>query len=111
MAENNHATPAQAPRVEAAAFSAAFVTAIRQAGLATSPDRSARLAEALHLIPPTQLEQLYWTCRVVLVSAREQVSLFDAVFAAVFRANAGTAQPGRAARPAVPSVRGSSDAK
>ncbi|CAH0132124.1 hypothetical protein SRABI26_00255 [Arthrobacter sp. Bi26] len=102
MAEDNNPTPAPPPRVEAAALSAAFVTAIRRAGLATSPDRAARLAEALHLIPPTQLEQLYWTCRVVLVSAREQVPLFDAVFAAVFRPNAGTAQPGRAARPAVP---------
>ena len=102
-AQNNSATdqPPQPPLVEAAALSAAFVTAIRRAGLATSPDRAARLAEALHLIPPTQLGQLYWTCRVVLVSAREQVPLFDAVFAAVFRGSAGTAQPGSAARPAV----------
>lgn len=90
------------PRVEAAALSAAFVTAIRRAGLATSPDRAARLAEALHLIPPAQLEQLYWTCRVVLVSARGQVPLFDAVFAAVFGPNASAAQPGRVARPALP---------
>ncbi|MFE4228997.1 VWA domain-containing protein [Arthrobacter sp. NPDC056886] len=100
-AQDNSATD-WPPRVEAAALSAAFVTAIRRAGLATSPDRAARLAEALHLIPPAQLEQLYWTCRVVLVSAREQVPLFDAVFAAVFGKNAGAAQPGRVARPAVP---------
>ncbi|MDF9749307.1 VWA domain-containing protein [Arthrobacter sp. ES3-54] len=100
-AQNNSATD-RPPRVEAAALSAAFVTAIRRAGLATSPDRAARLAEALHLIPPAQLEQLYWTCRVVLVSAREQVPLFDAVFAAVFGANAGTALPDRVARAAVP---------
>lgn len=102
MAENNSAAPALPPRVEAAALSAAFVTAIRRAGLATSPDRAARLAEALHLIPPAQLEQLYWTCRVVLVSAREQVPLFDAVFAAIFRGNATPAQPGSLAGPAVP---------
>jgi uncharacterized protein with von Willebrand factor type A (vWA) domain len=101
MAENNSAAPARPPRVEAAALSAAFVTAIRRAGLATSPDRAARLAEALHLIPPAQLEQLYWTCRVVLVSAREQLPLFDAVFAAVFRGNATPAQPGSVAGPAV----------
>ena len=95
-AQNNSATdqPPQPPLVEAAALSAAFVTAIRRAGLATSPDRAARLAEALHLIPPARLEQLYWTCRVVLVSAREQVPVFDAVFAAVFRGNAAPAQPG-----------------
>jgi uncharacterized protein with von Willebrand factor type A (vWA) domain len=90
------------PRVEAAALSAAFVTAIRRAGLSTSPDRAARLAEALHLIPPAQLEQLYWTCRVVLISAREQLPLFDEVFAAVFRGAAAPAQLGRTAGPAVP---------
>ncbi len=102
MAENNSAPAPRPPRVEAAALSAAFVTAIRRAGLSTSPDRAARLAEALHLIPPAQLEQLYWTCRVVLVSAREQVPLFDAVFAAVFRGFAAPAQPGTPAGPAVP---------
>ncbi|WP_427131938.1 vWA domain-containing protein [Pseudarthrobacter sp. S9] len=73
------------PRVEAAALSAAFITELRRAGLSSSPDRAARLAEALHLVPPARLEQLYWTCRVVLVSAREQLPVFDAVFAAVFR--------------------------
>ena len=99
MAENNSAPAPRPPRVEAAALSAAFVTAIRRAGLSTSPDRAARLAEALHLIPPAQLEQLYWTCRVVLVSAREQVPLFDAVFAAVFRGFAAPAQPGEPGRP------------
>jgi uncharacterized protein with von Willebrand factor type A (vWA) domain len=108
MAEDNSAAPAQPPRVEAAALSAAFVTAIRRAGLATSPDRAARLAEALHLIPPARVEQLYWTCRVVLVSAREEVPVFDAVFAAVFRGNAAPAQPGSvpgaAAAPPAPAL-------
>ncbi|MFF2243577.1 VWA domain-containing protein [Arthrobacter sp. NPDC058130] len=101
MADTNRAVPGLPPRVEAAALSGAFVTAIRRAGLSTSPDRAARLAEALHLIPPTDLEQLYWTCRVVLVSAHEQLPLFDAVFAAVFGGKAA-AQPPRTARPAVP---------
>jgi uncharacterized protein with von Willebrand factor type A (vWA) domain len=40
---------------------------------------------ALRLVPPTYLEQLYWTLRVVLVSSREQLPVFDAVFGAVFR--------------------------
>ena len=108
MTEDNNAAPAQPPRVEAAALSAAFVTAIRRAGLATSPDQAARLAEALHLIPPARVEQLYWTCRVVLVSAREEVPVFDAVFAAVFRGNAAPAQPGSvpgaAAAPPAPAL-------
>ncbi len=97
MAKSLRSADVLAPRVEAAALSAALVTAIRGAGLPTSPDRAARLAEALHLIPPLRLEQLYWTCRVVLVSAREQVPLFDAVFAAVFGGHAAPAPPGTAA--------------
>lgn len=102
MGENYRAGADRPPRVEAAALSAALVTAIRRAGLSTSPDRAARLAEALHLIPPTDREQLYWTCRVVLVSAREQLPVFDAVFAAVFRGKAATARPLSTGRPAEP---------
>ncbi|MEO7006349.1 MAG: VWA domain-containing protein [Terrimesophilobacter sp.] len=72
------------PAVEAAALGAAFTTALRWAGVAASPDRAARLAEALQLVPPSGRAPLYWACRVVLVSSREQVPVFDAVFAAVF---------------------------
>ena len=73
------------PLVEAASLAAAFITALRGAGITCSPDRAARLAEALRLVPPTHLERLYWTLRVVLVSSREQLPVFDAVFDAVFR--------------------------
>ncbi|MEC5181642.1 vWA domain-containing protein [Arthrobacter sp. CG_A4] len=72
------------PTVEAAILSAAFITALRRAGLSCSPDRAVRLAEALRLVPPSDVEKLYWTSRVVLVSAREQLPVFDAVFSAVF---------------------------
>ncbi|NUU33357.1 VWA domain-containing protein [Arthrobacter sp. C9C5] len=73
------------PSVEAASLAAAFITALRGAGVTCSPDRAARLAVALRLVPPTYLERLYWTLRVVLVSSREQLPVFDAVFRAVFR--------------------------
>ncbi|MET3923164.1 VWA domain-containing protein [Arthrobacter sp. UYEF20] len=73
------------PTVEAAALSAAFITALRRAGLSCSPDRAVRLAEALRLVPPDDVERLYWTSRVVLVTAREQLPVFDAVFTTVFR--------------------------
>ena len=76
--------------VEAAALAVGFSAALRRAGLPSSPDRAARLAEALRLVPPSERDALYWTCRVVLVSAREQVPVFDAVFDAVF---AGTLDP------------------
>ncbi len=85
MAGTTQKTAASAPPVEAAALSAAFVTELRRAGLSCSPDRAARLAEALRLIPPDDVETLYWVCRVVLVSAHGQLPVFDAVFAAVFR--------------------------
>ncbi len=89
------------PTVEAAALSAAFVTALRRAGLSCSPDRAARLAEALRLVPPGDAEQLYWMSRVVLVSAREQLPVFDAVFSAVFRGAFDPAShPARAVSPA-----------
>ncbi|MET3811837.1 VWA domain-containing protein [Arthrobacter sp. UYEF3] len=89
--------PPSPPIVEAAPFAAAFITALRGAGLPCSPDRAARLAEALRLHPPTQLERLYWTLRVVLVASREQLPVFDAVFGAVFRgaSDPAAAQDGR----------------
>lgn len=74
----------EVPGVEAASLAAGLVTALRRAGLSCSPDRAARLAEALRLVPPDARGPLYWTCRVVLVSSREQLPVFDAVFAAVF---------------------------
>jgi len=70
--------------VEAAALTAAFTTALRRAGLSLSPDRAARLAEALSLVPPVSRTPLYWACRIVMVSSQSQLQTFDAVFAAVF---------------------------
>jgi uncharacterized protein with von Willebrand factor type A (vWA) domain len=76
--------PAGPPSVEAAALAVGFTTALRRAGLPGSPDHAARLAAALRLVPPFDRDRLYWTSRVVLVSSREQLPVFDAVFSAVF---------------------------
>ncbi|HEX9227747.1 MAG TPA: VWA domain-containing protein, partial [Arthrobacter sp.] len=73
----------------------AFVTALRRAGLSCSPDRAVRLAEALRLVPPSDVGSLYWASRVVLVSTREQLPAFDAVFAAVFRGGFDPTAPRR----------------
>jgi uncharacterized protein with von Willebrand factor type A (vWA) domain len=82
-------------------LSAAFVTALRRAGLSCSPDRAVRLAEALRLVPPSDVESLYWASRVVLVASREQLPVFDAVFGAVFRGGFDpSAPPPKAAAPA-----------
>lgn len=70
--------------VDAAALAVGFNTALRRAGLPSSPDRAAWLARALRIVPPTAREPLYWTCRVALVSSHEQLPVFDAVFSAAF---------------------------
>ncbi|QCB97792.1 VWA domain-containing protein [Arthrobacter sp. PAMC25564] len=112
MAGSIKATAAALPSVEAAGLAAAFVTALRRAGLFCSPDRAARLAEALRLIPPSDVDKLYWACRVVLVSAREQLPVFDAVFSAVFRGGFDpAARPRSAAAPAASPPGGPGEAR
>ena len=61
-----------------------LTTALHRAGLPTTPERAAGLARALQLVPPLDRTALYWTCRVVLVTDRAQLPVFDAVFSAVF---------------------------
>lgn len=102
MAGTMQATAAALPTVEAASLTAAFVTALRRAGLPSSPDRAVRLAEALRLIPPSDVDKLYWACRVVLVSTRGQLPVFDAVFFAVFRG--GFDPAARSGSPVVPAA-------
>ena len=78
--------------VEAASLAVGFMTALRRAGLSSSPDRAARLAEALRLVPPRSRAELYWASRIVLVSGVEQLPVFDAVFDAVFGGSADLAE-------------------
>jgi uncharacterized protein with von Willebrand factor type A (vWA) domain len=61
-----------------------LAAALQRAGLPTPPERAARLARALILMPPSDRDSLYWACRVSLVTSRSQLPVFDAVFAAVF---------------------------
>lgn len=72
------------PRFETAAFAAGLGTALRRAGIGGSPDRSARLAQALALVPPAGRSDLYWTARVVMLRDATQIPVFDAVFTALF---------------------------
>ena len=54
-------------------------------GCRSAPERAARFADALALVTrPMSRRRLYWTARAVFVSDRDQVRLFDAVFAEVF---------------------------
>jgi len=70
--------------VEPAALAVGLSTALRRAGVAVPPERSARLAAALRLVPPTSREPLYWTARVALASGPADLPVFDAVFSALF---------------------------
>ena len=76
--------PGRHSSIEAAALAAGFSAALHRAGLPVSPDRAARLAEALRLVPPTDRAALYWACRIVFVSRQQHLARFDAVFSAVF---------------------------
>jgi uncharacterized protein with von Willebrand factor type A (vWA) domain len=67
-----------------AELTAAFNRRLREAGLATAPERAVRFADALAAVRPISRRRLYWTARAVFVSDRTQVSAFDAVFESIF---------------------------
>lgn len=68
-----------------AAIAAAFGQRLHAAGVPVTPERSARFAEAVALVGPTRLRELYWTGLVTLVSGPAQQETYDRVFAEVFR--------------------------
>ncbi|MGZ4541116.1 MAG: vWA domain-containing protein [Blastococcus sp.] len=72
------------PDVAPGPLAVGLTTALRRAGVPTSPERTVRLTRALQLVPPVDRSTLYWTCRVALVTDRAQLPVFDAVFSAVF---------------------------
>jgi uncharacterized protein with von Willebrand factor type A (vWA) domain len=55
---------------------------LRAAGLRVTPDRSATFAAACALLPRDR-DAHYWAARLVFVARREDLPIFDAVFAAV----------------------------
>jgi uncharacterized protein with von Willebrand factor type A (vWA) domain len=72
------------PPVAPGPLAVGLAAALQRAGLRIPPERAARLARTLILVPPADRDSLYWACRVTLVGNRAQLELFDAVFAAVF---------------------------
>jgi uncharacterized protein with von Willebrand factor type A (vWA) domain len=72
------------PSVAPGPLAVGLTTALRRAGLPTSPERAAGLARALQLVPPVDRSALYWTCRIALVTDCAQLPVFDAVFSAIF---------------------------
>lgn len=79
--------PEHAPDIDVdfAALVAAFGYALHDAGLAVTPDRSTRFAQAVLLARPRSVTDLYWVARISLVTDHEQLPVFDRVFRQVFR--------------------------
>lgn len=99
---------------DVASFAAVLGRRLRAAGVSATPERSARFARALALVPPAGRARLYWVARLTFVASRAEVEVFDRVFAAVFgggvdpadsRGQAGDSPPG-ARRPSAVSTPG-----
>jgi uncharacterized protein with von Willebrand factor type A (vWA) domain len=75
------------------ALAGAFARRLHDAGVPVTPERAARLAQALTLTAPVSRRRLYWTARAALVTDPTQVRAFDAVFRAVFGSGATPGAP------------------
>ncbi len=76
--------------VDRALFISTFSAKLRAAGLATPLSAVSRAAAAIEAVGPLTLAELYWACRVALVSERADIELFDRVFEAVFETTDNT---------------------
>ena len=72
-------------RADGATLLARFSEALRDAGVAVSPDQTIRLATLVTLGVPSTVDELYWCARVSLLRSTADIAAFDAVFALVFR--------------------------
>lgn len=83
-------------------LAASFTAALHNAGIAVGPDRTRSFARALTLLAPSTTRELRHCALATLVSDREQIEPFDAVFREVFGGpadrGAQRGQPGDPAR-------------
>jgi uncharacterized protein with von Willebrand factor type A (vWA) domain len=77
--------------VDLAEVVAALGRLLHAAGVPVTPERSGRLASTLALARPATVDELYWAGRVTLVSDRDQIAAYDAVFGQLFRGRADVA--------------------
>ncbi len=74
-----------------------FTNLLRQAGFAISPQQNVELAQALTLVDIGSREQVHHAARCLLVTRREQMNLFDAIFNQFWRnPGHGRTQPQKA---------------
>ncbi len=74
-----------ARRHDLAIVLAAFGNLLHAAGVPVTPERSARFAQVVLLARPESRSELAALGRTTLLSSREQIEVFDAVFSQVFR--------------------------
>ena len=58
-----------------AEVAATFGEVLRTAGLPATPERRARLAQAVLVAQPRTIDQVYWLGRAVMTSSREQIEV------------------------------------
>jgi len=80
------------PDADLADVAARFASHLHAAGVEAGPDRAARFAESLHLGAPTTNDELYWLGRVTLTGHRDEIAMYDRVFADVFLGVADVAE-------------------
>ena len=68
-----------------AGVAAGFANLLHAAGVSVAPDRAGRWATAVQLARPATTNELYWLGRVTLTLDRNEIAVYDAVFASVFR--------------------------
>jgi uncharacterized protein with von Willebrand factor type A (vWA) domain len=68
---------------DAPALVVTLARALRDAGVAVTPDRSVVAAEALRVLRPHTRKQVYWATRTSLVASHEHIAIFNRVFAAL----------------------------
>ena len=64
---------------------ATFGHLLHHAGVPVTPERSARFGAAVILAAPQLVDELYWIGRVTLLTAHDQVEIYDRAFQQVFR--------------------------
>jgi len=70
--------------VDRAAFVAALVHRLRSRGVDVGMTSATAFTEALAVVPPARVRDLYWSARITLVNRQEDLALFDRVFDAAF---------------------------
>ena len=73
-----------------AALVAAFSRDLRGAGIAVTPERSSRFANAILLAGPSTVEELFWLGRTTLVTGQDQYDAYARVFDRAFRGILGS---------------------